>query len=70
MPGRNICEFIEDVKVSGLVAQAIEKYGVRGVSVASRHQFIELLAHGQKGARLTTSRERFSTTVRDFSGPG
>ncbi|HEV8344584.1 MAG TPA: ABC transporter substrate-binding protein [Candidatus Binatia bacterium] len=29
-------EFIEDVKASGLVAQAIEKAGVRGVSVASR----------------------------------
>jgi polar amino acid transport system substrate-binding protein len=26
-------EFIEDVKASGLVAQAIEKAGVRGVSV-------------------------------------
>jgi polar amino acid transport system substrate-binding protein len=29
-------EFIEDVKASGLVAQAIEKAGVRGVSVAPR----------------------------------
>jgi polar amino acid transport system substrate-binding protein len=29
-------EFIEDVKVSGLVARAIEKAGVRGVSVASK----------------------------------
>jgi polar amino acid transport system substrate-binding protein len=27
-------EFIEDVKASGLVARAIEKAGVRGVSVA------------------------------------
>jgi polar amino acid transport system substrate-binding protein len=27
-------EFVEDVKASGLVAQAIEKAGVRGVSVA------------------------------------
>jgi polar amino acid transport system substrate-binding protein len=37
--GRAACakylqEFIEDVKVSGFVAQAIEKAGVRGVSVA------------------------------------
>ena len=31
-----LCEFIEDVKASGLVAQAIEKAGVRGVSVAPR----------------------------------
>ena len=29
-----LCEFIEDVKASGLVAQAIEKAGLRGVSVA------------------------------------
>jgi len=29
-------EFIEDVKASGLVAQAIEKAGIRGVSVAPR----------------------------------
>jgi polar amino acid transport system substrate-binding protein len=29
-------EFIEDVKASGLVAQAIEKNGVRGVSVAPK----------------------------------
>jgi len=29
-------EFVEDVKASGLVAQAIEKNGVRGVSVAPR----------------------------------
>lgn len=29
-------EFIEDVKASGLVAQAIEKAGVRGVSIAPR----------------------------------
>jgi polar amino acid transport system substrate-binding protein len=29
-------EFIEDVKASGLVAQAIEKHGVRGVSVAPK----------------------------------
>jgi polar amino acid transport system substrate-binding protein len=28
-----LCEFIEDVKASGLVARAIEKAGVRGVSV-------------------------------------
>ena len=27
-------DFIEDVKASGLVAQAMEKHGVRGVSVA------------------------------------
>ena len=27
-------EFIEDVKASGFVAQAIERAGVRGVSVA------------------------------------
>jgi len=27
-------EFIEDVKASGLVARAIEKAGIRGVSVA------------------------------------
>lgn len=31
-----LCEFIEDVKASGLVAQAIEKAGVGGVSVAPR----------------------------------
>jgi polar amino acid transport system substrate-binding protein len=31
-------EFIEDVKASGLVARAIEKAGVRGVSVAPRGQ--------------------------------
>ncbi len=31
-------EFIEDVKASGLVARAIEKAGVRGVSVAPRAQ--------------------------------
>ncbi len=29
-----LCEFIEDVKASGFVTQAIEKAGVRGVSVA------------------------------------
>lgn len=29
-------EFIEDVKASGLVAQAIEKAGVRGISIAPR----------------------------------
>jgi polar amino acid transport system substrate-binding protein len=29
-----LCEFIEDVKASGLLAQAIEKAGIRGVSVA------------------------------------
>ncbi len=29
-------EFIEDVKASGLVARAIEKAGIRGVSVAPR----------------------------------
>jgi polar amino acid transport system substrate-binding protein len=29
-----LCEFIEDVKASGFVTQAIEKSGVRGVSVA------------------------------------
>ena len=33
---RYLCEFIEDVKASGLVAEAIEKAGVRGVSVAPR----------------------------------
>jgi len=27
-------DFIEDVKASGFVAQAMEKHGVRGVSVA------------------------------------
>ena len=27
-------EFIEDVKASGLVARAIEKAGIRGVSIA------------------------------------
>jgi polar amino acid transport system substrate-binding protein len=27
-------EFVADAKASGLVAQAIEKHGVRGVSVA------------------------------------
>jgi polar amino acid transport system substrate-binding protein len=31
-----LCEFIEDVKTSGLVARAIEKAGVRGVSVPLR----------------------------------
>jgi polar amino acid transport system substrate-binding protein len=30
---RYLCEFIDDVKASGLVARAIEKAGVRGVSV-------------------------------------
>ena len=29
-------EFAEDVKASGFVARAIEKHGVRGVSVAPR----------------------------------
>ena len=29
-----LCEFIEDVKASGLLAQVIEKAGIRGVSVA------------------------------------
>jgi hypothetical protein len=29
-------EFIEDVKASGVVARAIEKAGVRGVSVPQR----------------------------------
>jgi polar amino acid transport system substrate-binding protein len=29
-------EFIEDAKASGMVAQAIEKNGVRGVSVAPK----------------------------------
>jgi polar amino acid transport system substrate-binding protein len=29
-----LCEFAEDVKASGLVAQAIERHAVRGVSVA------------------------------------
>ena len=29
-------EFIEDVKASGLIARAIEKAGIRGVSVAPR----------------------------------
>jgi polar amino acid transport system substrate-binding protein len=29
-------EFIEDVKASGLVARAIEKAGVRGVTVAAK----------------------------------
>jgi polar amino acid transport system substrate-binding protein len=29
-------EFIEDVKASGFVAQAIAKAGIRGVSVASK----------------------------------
>jgi polar amino acid transport system substrate-binding protein len=29
-------EFIEDVKASGLVARAIEKAGLRGVSITSR----------------------------------
>jgi polar amino acid transport system substrate-binding protein len=33
---RYLCEFIDDVKDSGLVAQAIEKAGVRGVSVPPR----------------------------------
>jgi polar amino acid transport system substrate-binding protein len=33
---RYLREFIEDVKASGLVAQAIEKAGVRGVSIAPR----------------------------------
>ena len=33
---RYLLEFIEDVKRSGLVAQAIEKHGVRGVSVAPK----------------------------------
>lgn len=31
-----LCEFIEDVKASGLVARAIEKADIRGVSVAPR----------------------------------
>ena len=31
-----LCEFIEDVKASGLVARTIEKAGIRGVSVAPR----------------------------------
>jgi polar amino acid transport system substrate-binding protein len=31
-----LCEFIEDVKAAGLVAQAIEKAGIRGVSVATK----------------------------------
>lgn len=34
-----LCEFIEDVKASGLVARAIEKAGVRGVSVAPAQPF-------------------------------
>lgn len=29
-------EFIEDIKASGFVARAIEKAGVRGVTVAAR----------------------------------
>jgi polar amino acid transport system substrate-binding protein len=29
-------EFIEDVKASGLVARALEKAGVQGVSIAPR----------------------------------
>lgn len=29
-----LCEFVEDVKATGLVARIIEKNGVRGVSVA------------------------------------
>jgi polar amino acid transport system substrate-binding protein len=33
---RYLREFIEDVKASGMVAQAIEKHGVRGVSVAAK----------------------------------
>jgi polar amino acid transport system substrate-binding protein len=33
---RFLREFVEDVKASGLVAQAIEKHGVRGVSVAPK----------------------------------
>ena len=31
-----LCEFVEDVKATGLVARAIEKNGVRGVSVAPK----------------------------------
>ncbi|HET8564483.1 MAG TPA: ABC transporter substrate-binding protein, partial [Candidatus Binatia bacterium] len=31
-----LCELIEDVKASGLVAQAIEKAGIRGVAVAPK----------------------------------
>ena len=31
-----LLEFIEDVKAPGLVARAIEKAGVRGVSVAPK----------------------------------
>jgi polar amino acid transport system substrate-binding protein len=31
-----LCEFIEEVKASGLLAQAIEKAGIRGVSVAPK----------------------------------
>jgi polar amino acid transport system substrate-binding protein len=31
---RYLCEFIEDVKASGFVAQAIARAGVPGVSVA------------------------------------
>lgn len=33
---RYLFEFIEDVKASGLVARALEKAGVQGVSVAPR----------------------------------
>jgi polar amino acid transport system substrate-binding protein len=33
---RFLREFVEDVKASGLVAQAIEKHGVRGVTVAPK----------------------------------
>ena len=31
-----LCEFIEDVKAAGLVAQTIDKAGIRGVSVAPK----------------------------------
>lgn len=43
---RYLREFVEDVKASGLVAQVIEKNGVRGVSIAPPAQAISTIEIG------------------------